>query len=58
LTSDDLSRPERFRRADPARIDYGQSKKRHGAILNISNDEYRRIQARWPMAAPMKASLP
>jgi len=58
LTSDDLSRPERFPRADPARIDYGHSKKRHGSILNISSDEYRRIQARWPVAAPSKANPP
>lgn len=48
--------PLRFRRADPARIDYGHSKKRHGSILNISSDEYRRIQARWPVAAPSKAN--
>ncbi len=58
LTSDDLSRPERFRRAEPDRIDYGRSKKRHGSILDISSDEYRRLLARWPVAAPAQASPP
>jgi len=47
LVSDDLSRPERFRRVDVASVDYGQSKKRHGSILNITTDEYGRLQARW-----------
>lgn len=44
----DLSRPELFRRADPARVSYGASRKRHGSILNISEAEYRRLLARWP----------
>ena len=51
LTGNDLSRPATLRRMDAARIDYGASKKRHGSILNISREEYRRIQARWPAAA-------
>lgn len=58
LASDDLSRPERFRRIDPASVDYGASKKRHGSILDISDDEYQRLQARWPAAASTSASLP
>jgi hypothetical protein len=49
LATDDLSRPERLRRADPDKVSYGASRKRHGSILNISEDEYRRVLARWPM---------
>jgi len=56
LVSDDLSRPERFRRVDTANVDYGQSKKRHGSILNITADEYRRLQARWRVASAGHAS--
>lgn len=56
LVSDDLSRPERFRRVDVANVDYGQSKKRHGSILNITADEYRRLQARWPVGSAGHAS--
>ena len=56
LVSDDLSRPERFRRVDAANVDYGQSKKRHGSILNITTDEYRRLQARWPVGSTGHAS--
>lgn len=58
LATDDLSRPERFRRLDAARVDYGASKKRHGSILNISDDEYRRVQARWPAAVSTTAKRP
>ena len=43
LVTDDLSRPERFRRADLARVSYGASRKRHGSILNLSEAEYRRL---------------
>jgi len=56
LVSDDLSRPERFRRVAAANVDYGQSKKRHGSILNITPDEYRRLQARWPVGSAGHAS--
>jgi hypothetical protein len=56
LVSDDLSRPERFRRVDAGNVDYGQSKKRHGSILNITTDEYRRLQARWPVGSTSGAS--
>jgi hypothetical protein len=56
LVSDDLSRPERFRRVDATNVDYGQSKKRHGSILNITADEYRRLQARWPVGSTGHAS--
>jgi hypothetical protein len=58
LVTDDLSRPERFRRADPARISYGASRKRHGSILNIGEAEYRRLLARWPAAAQPETSAP
>lgn len=58
LASDDLSRPERFRRVDPGKVDYGVSKKRHGSILNISDAEYQRIQARWPAVASTTATRP
>lgn len=58
LVTDDLSRPASFRRADPARISYGASRKRHGSILNLSEAEYRRLLARWPAATQAKASTP
>jgi hypothetical protein len=51
LTSRDMSKAENFRIVDPARIAFGQSKKRHGSILNISDAEYRALQAKWPSAA-------
>lgn len=50
LATSDLSRPETFRRADPLAISYGASKKRHGSILNITEAEYRRVLAKWPVA--------
>jgi hypothetical protein len=50
LATADLSRPETWRRVDPARIAYGVTKKRHGSILNISAEEYQRVRARWPVA--------
>jgi sucrose-6-phosphate hydrolase SacC (GH32 family) len=54
LVTSDLTRPESFRRADPAKVSYGAGKKRHGSILNISEDEYRRLLARWPIAEQTK----
>lgn len=56
LVSDDLSRPGRLRRVDAANVDYGQSKKRHGSILNITTEEYRRLQARWPAGSTSDTS--
>ena len=50
LVSDDLANPAGFRRADSARVNYGASKKRHGSILNISDAEYQRLLAKWPVA--------
>ncbi len=58
LATDDLSRPERFRRADATRISYGASRKRHGAILNLSESEYRRLLARWPATTQTTAPTP
>jgi sucrose-6-phosphate hydrolase SacC (GH32 family) len=54
LETGDLAHPETFKRADPARVAYGASKKRHGSVLNISAEEYRRLLAKWP-AAPATA---
>lgn len=48
LATRDLSDPASFRRPDAAKISYGASLKRHGSILNISEEEYRRVQAKWP----------
>ncbi|MGV7207592.1 glycoside hydrolase family 43 protein [Oxalobacteraceae bacterium A2-2] len=50
LATQDMSRPDTFQHADPARIHYGATKKRHGSILNITEDEYRRVLAKWPAA--------
>jgi hypothetical protein len=47
LTSRDLSRAENFRIVDPARISLGSAKKRHGSILNITDAEYRALQAKY-----------
>lgn len=58
LVTDDLSRPASFRRADPGRISYGASRKRHGSILNLSEAEYRRLLARWPATPQPKAPTP
>lgn len=57
LATRDLSNPASFRRADPARISYGASLKRHGSVLNISADEYRRVLAKWPAADSAKKAL-
>lgn len=57
LATRDLSNPASFRRADPARISYGASLKRHGSVLNISTDEYRRVLAKWPAADSAKKAL-
>jgi hypothetical protein len=54
LVTSDLTRPESFRRVDPAKVSYGAGKKRHGSILNISEDEYRRLLARWPITEQTK----
>jgi sucrose-6-phosphate hydrolase SacC (GH32 family) len=54
LATSDLTRPESFRRVDPAKVSYGAGKKRHGSILNISEDEYRRLLARWPITEQAK----
>jgi len=51
LSTADLSHPATFRRADPAAVSFGASLKRHGSILNITEDEYRRVVAKWPTAA-------
>lgn len=56
LTTRDLSKPATLHRLDPASVDFGASKKRHGSILNISNDELQRLQAAWP--APGDRSTP
>lgn len=58
LTSRDLSKAENFRIVDPARIAFGQSKKRHGSILNISDAEYRALQAKWPVILPAASQSP
>jgi sucrose-6-phosphate hydrolase SacC (GH32 family) len=59
LSTPDLARPDTFQRIDPATLSYGASKKRHGSILNISDDEYRRLLAKWPVApAPTSTQLP
>jgi hypothetical protein len=50
LVTSDLARPEAFRRVEADKVSYGASKKRHGSILNISAQEYRRLLARWPAA--------
>lgn len=50
LETRDMAKPETFQRADPARISYGATKKRHGSILNITEEEYRRVLAKWPAA--------
>jgi hypothetical protein len=49
LETADLTRPATLRRIDPQQVSFGASKKRHGSILNISADEYRRVLARWPV---------
>ncbi|MBD8531036.1 MULTISPECIES: glycoside hydrolase family 43 protein [unclassified Massilia] len=49
LLASDLARPASFVRAAPGQVAYGASKKRHGSILNISDAEYRRLLARWPI---------
>jgi hypothetical protein len=51
LETADLARPETLRRVDPGAVSYGASLKRHGGILNIGADEYRRLLATWPAAA-------
>lgn len=48
LVTPDLARPASLQRIDAGKVSYGASKKRHGAILNISDDEYRRVLAKWP----------
>ena len=48
IAARDLSRPDSYRRIDPSRLSLGASKKRHGSILNISADEYRKLLAKWP----------
>jgi beta-xylosidase len=50
LSTADLSQPATFRRADPAGVSFGASLKRHGSILNITEEEYRRVLAKWPVA--------
>jgi beta-xylosidase len=50
LGTADLSRPATFRLADPAVVSFGASLKRHGSILNVTEEEYRRVQAKWPAA--------
>jgi hypothetical protein len=52
LTSRDLSKADNFRIVDPARVAFGKNRKRHGAILNITADEYKAIHAKWPAAQP------
>lgn len=52
LSTADLSRPASFRRADPSAFSFGASLKRHGSILNITEEEYRRVLAKWPAATP------
>lgn len=44
LVSSDLSRADNFRILDAAEYSMGESKKRHGSILNISAAEYRAVQ--------------
>ena len=51
LQTSDLSRSQDFRRSAPSAVDYGARKKRHGSILNISEQEYRRVLAQWPVGA-------
>lgn len=58
LATDDLSRPERFRRIAADQLDFGASKKRHGGILNISDEEYRRLSAKWPAENTVQAGKP
>jgi hypothetical protein len=50
LTSRDLSKAGNFRIVDAARLSLGTSIKRHGSILNITDSEYRALQAKWPAA--------
>ena len=50
LSTSDLSRPATLRRADPSAVSFGASLKRHGSILNITEEEYRRVLAKWPVA--------
>jgi hypothetical protein len=52
LSTADLSRPASLRRADPAVVSFGASLKRHGSILNITDEEYSRLLAKWPVAKP------
>lgn len=54
LVTSDLTRPESFKRVDPAKLSYGAGKKRHGSILNVTEDEYRRLLARWPITEQTK----
>ena len=45
LVSSDLSRADKFRILDKSEYSMGESKKRHGSILNISAAEYRAVLA-------------
>ncbi len=48
LITDDLSEIKNFRVLDASEYSFGQSKKRHGGILNISQSEYERLMKKWP----------
>lgn len=47
LASRDLSKAGNFRIVDAGRVDFGNSRKRHGAILNISAQEHAALRAKW-----------
>jgi sucrose-6-phosphate hydrolase SacC (GH32 family) len=47
LLSSNLSRADNFRILDTAEYSMGNSKKRHGSILNLTADEYRAVRSKW-----------
>jgi len=48
LVSSDLSDSSNFRVMEPEAYSLGDSRKRHGGILNITRAEYEALLARWP----------
>jgi hypothetical protein len=54
LVSTDLSVPDRFRVLAPQEYSLGESRKRHGPLLNLTQAEYNAVVAKWPSVRAVK----
>ncbi|NLY43957.1 MAG: family 43 glycosylhydrolase [Clostridiaceae bacterium] len=47
IVTKDLSDPNSFRRLDSSEYSLGANRKRHGSVLNITEEEYNALMAKW-----------